>query len=96
MKYLNIKKIIKALLVFACLILALLTGLLININFIVNPIIYWLASTEGARIFIGCIFSWLMVSGIFDLLYNFYKRRKKSKKFNALNVPYPRTFRGRK
>ena len=96
MRYLNIKKTIKALLVFTCLIFALMIGFLISINFIVDPIIYWLASTEGARIFIGCIFSWLTVSGGFDLFYNFYKRRKKSKKFNALNVPYPRTFRGRK
>ncbi len=35
--------------------------------FIVDPIIYWLASTEGARIFISCILSWLGVSRLFDL-----------------------------
>ena len=96
MKHLNTKKIFRALVVVACLFACLLIGFLISINFIVDPIIYWLASTEGARIFIACIFSWLTVSGGFDLFYNFYKRRKKSKSFNALNVPYPRTFKGRK
>ena len=96
MKYLNIKKIFKALVVITCLIASLLVGLLISVNFIVDPIIYWLASTEEARIFIGCILSWLAVSTIFDLYYKYYKRRKKEERFNALNVPYPRTFRGRK
>tara|TARA_B100001996_G_C18349934_1_gene473561 strand:- start:95 stop:385 length:291 start_codon:yes stop_codon:yes gene_type:complete len=96
MKYLNTKKIFKALVVVACLIVSLLLGLLISVYFIVDPVIYWLASTEGARIFIGCILSWFGVSTIFDLYYKRYKRRKKIERFNALNVPYPRTFRGRK
>ena len=96
MKNLNTKKIFRLLVVFACLIVSLLTGLLISINFIVDPIIYWLASTEAARIFIGCILSWLGVSKFFDLFYKRYKRRKKIERFNALNVPYPRTFKGRK
>ena len=96
MKYLNTKKIFKALVVVACLIVSLLLGLLISVYFIVDPVIYWLASTEGARIFIGCILSWFWVSTIFDLYYKRYKRRKKIERFNALNVPYPRTFRGRK
>ena len=96
MKYLNTKKIFKALAVVACLIVSLLLGLLISVYFIVDPVIYWLASTEGARIFIGCILSWFGVSTIFDLYYKRYKRRKKIERFNALNVPYPRTFRGRK
>tara|TARA_Y100001968_G_scaffold5139_1_gene4548 strand:+ start:836 stop:1126 length:291 start_codon:yes stop_codon:yes gene_type:complete len=96
MKHLNTKKIFRALLVFACLIASLLIGLLISINFLVDPIIYWLASTEGARILIGCILSWIGVSTFFDLLYKRYKRRKKIERFNALNVPYPRTFKGRK
>ena len=96
MKNFNTKKIIRALLVIICLISSLFLGLLISINFIVDPIIYWLASTEGARIVIGCILSWLGVSTIFDLYYKYYKRRKKEERFNALNVPYPRTFRGRK
>ena len=96
MKYLNTKKIFKALVVITCLIASLLVGLLISVNFVVDPIIYWLASTEKARIFIGCILSWLAVSTIFDLYYKHYKRRKKEERFNALNVPYPRTFRGRK
>ena len=96
MKYLNTKKKIKAVVVVICLIASLLIGLLISINLIVDPIIYWLASTEGARVFIACIISWLGVSKIFDLYYKRYKRRKKLKRFNALNIPYPRTFRGRK
>ena len=96
MKNLNTKRFFKAFLVIACLIASLLIALLISVNFIVDPIIYWLASTEGARIFIGCILSWLGVSKIFDLYYKSYKRRKKEERFNALNVPYPRTFRGRK
>ena len=96
MKNFNQKKLIRALLVIACLTFSLFIGLLISINFIVDPIIYWLASTEGARVFIGCIVSWLGVSTFFDLFYKRYKRRKKIQRFNALNVPYPRTFRGRK
>ena len=96
MKYLNTKKIFKALVVITCLIASLLVGLLISVNFVVDPIIYWLASTEKARIFIGCILSWFGVSSFFDLYYKHYKRRKKFERFNALNVPYPRVFRGRK
>ena len=96
MKYLNTKKKIKAVVVVVCLITSLLIGLLISINLIVDPIIYWLASTEGARLFIACIISWLGVSKIFDLYYQRYKRRKKLERFNALEIPYPRTFRGRK
>ena len=96
MKHLSTKKIVRALLVVACLIVTLMIALLISLNFIVDPIIYWLASTEGARIFIGCLLSWLAVSTLFDLFYKRYKRRKKIERFNALNVPYPRTFRGRK
>tara|TARA_Y100001968_G_C18972636_1_gene532987 strand:+ start:150 stop:440 length:291 start_codon:yes stop_codon:yes gene_type:complete len=96
MKYLNTKKFFRVLIVVSCLIASLLIGLLISINFIVDPIVYWLASTEGARIFIGCILSWLGISKIFDMLYKRYKRRKKIASFNALNVPYPRTFKGRK
>ena len=96
MKNRNSKKIVKAFIVVACLIFSLFIGLLISVNLIVDPIIYWLASTEGARIFIGCILSWLGVSKIFDLYYRLYKRRKKIERFNALQIPYPRTFRGRK
>ena len=96
MKHLNTKKIFKALVVITCLIASLFVGLLISVNFIVDPIIYWLASTERARIFIGCILSWLGVSTLFDFYYKYYKRRKKMERFNALNVPYPRTFKGRK
>ena len=96
MKNFNTKKIIRALLVIACLASSLIIGFLISINLIVDPIIYWLASTEGARIFISCILSWLGVSKLFDLFYKRYRRRKKLKRFNALNIPYPRTFKGKK
>ena len=96
MKLLKPKKLLKALLVFACLIGFLLIGLQISVNLIVNPLVYWLASTEGARILIGFILSWIGLSKIFDLYYKFYKRRKKIERFNALNVPYPRIFKGRK
>ena len=96
MKTFNTKKIIRALLVIACLAFSLFIGLIISINLVVDPVIYWLASTEGARIFISSILSWLGVSTIFDLFYKRYKRSKKLKRFNALNIPYPRTFRGRK
>ena len=96
MKNLNTKKILRALLVVVCLIISLLIGLLISMNFIVDPTIYWLASTEGARIFISCIISWFGVSTLFDLFYKRYWRSKKMKRFNALNIPYPRTFKGRK
>ena len=96
MKYLNTKKMFRVLVVACCLFVALWIGFLISINFIVDPIIYWLASTEGARIFIGCILSWLLISKSFDLFYRRYQLRKKYERFNALNVPYPRTFKGRK
>tara|TARA_B100000579_G_scaffold153096_1_gene124419 strand:+ start:777 stop:1067 length:291 start_codon:yes stop_codon:yes gene_type:complete len=96
MKNLNTKKIFRALVIIASLIASLLIGLLISLNFIVNPIIYWIASTEGVRIFLGCIISWLGVAKLFDLLYERYKHRKKLHRFNSLNVPYPRTFKGRK
>ena len=96
MKPRKANKQLKAILVFTCLIVSLLFALFISVNFIVNPIVYWLASTEGARVFVGCILSWLGVSLIFNLYYKRYKRRKKFEKFNALKVPYPRTFKGRK
>ena len=94
MKNSNTKKIIRALLTIACLSFALFIGFLISINLIVDPIIYWLASTEGARIFISCILSWLGVSTLFDLSYKRYRRSKKLKRFNALNIPHPRIFKG--
>ena len=96
MKNFNTKKIIRALLVIAFLIFSLFIGFIISINLIVDPIIYWLASTAGSRIFISCILSWVGVSTLFDLFYKRYRRRKKLKRFNALNIPYPRTFKGRK
>ncbi len=99
MKNFNTKKIIRALLVIACLAFSLFIVFIICINLIVDPIIYWLASTEGARIFISCILSWFGVSTLFDLFYKRYWRSKSSKRlkrFNALNIPYPRTFKGRK
>ena len=96
MKHLNKKKFLRLLVVVTSLIVSLSIAFLISINFIVNPVIYWLASTQGARIFLACALSWLGVSTIFDLVYMRYRRRKKKERFNALNVPYPRTFRGRK
>ena len=96
MKHLNKQKIFRALVVACSLIILLWIAFLISINFIVDPIIFWLASTEVARICIGCILSWLGISKSFDLFYKRYQRRKKYERFNALNVPYPRTFKGRK
>tara|TARA_B100001029_G_C14596748_1_gene201875 strand:- start:68 stop:367 length:300 start_codon:yes stop_codon:yes gene_type:complete len=96
MKHLNRKRIFRILIFVCCLIVSLLIGLFISIRFIVDPIVYWLASTEGARIFIGCILSWIGVSTLFDLFYKRYKLKRKIARFNALNVPYPRTFKGRK
>ena len=96
MKHRNTKKIFRVLVVSFCLIFSLWIAFFISINFIVDPIIYWLASTAGARVFIGCILSWLGVSTFFDVFYKRYQRRKKIERFNALDVPYPRTFRGRK
>ena len=96
MKNVNTKKIMRALLVIACLTFSLFIVFIISNNLIVDPIIYWLASTEAARISLGCILSWLLVSKFFDLFYKRYRRIKKLKRFNALNIPYPRTFSGRK
>ena len=96
MRNFNTKKTIRALLVIACLAFSLFIGFIICINLIVDPIIYWLASTEGARIFISCILSWLGVSRLLDLFYKRYRRSKKLKRFNALDIPYPRTFKGSK
>tara|TARA_Y100001968_G_scaffold232939_1_gene215774 strand:- start:554 stop:886 length:333 start_codon:yes stop_codon:yes gene_type:complete len=96
MKKLKTKKVIRSLIVIACLALSLFVGFLISINLLVDPIIYWLASTESARVFISCIISWFGVSTLFDLFYKHYRHRKKLKSFNALSIPYPRTFKGRK
>ena len=96
MKNFNTQKIIRALLIITCLVFSLFVGFLISINLIVDPVIYWLASTEGARIIISCILSWTGVSAFFDIFYKRYRRKKKMQRFNALNIPYPRTFRGRK
>ena len=96
MKNFKTKKVIRAIIVISCLALSLFVGFLISINLVVDPIIYWLASTGGARAFISCIISWFCVSILFDLFYERYKFRKKLKRFNALRVPYPRTFKGRK
>ena len=96
MKNLNAKKRIRALVFLAIITLSLFIAFLISINFIVDPIIYWLASTQKARIVIAFILAWFWVSTCFDLFYKYYKRRKKIERFNALHVPYPRTFRGRK
>ena len=92
----NTRKIIRVFIVLGCLICTLLIGLFISVNFIVDPIIYWLASTELARLFIACFLSWLGFLRLFDLFYKFYRIRKRKQGFNALDVPYPRTFRGRK
>tara|TARA_Y100001968_G_C18729920_1_gene424009 strand:- start:29 stop:322 length:294 start_codon:yes stop_codon:yes gene_type:complete len=96
MKVLSSKKFFRALFVITSLIAFLIAGLFVSMNFIVDPVIYWLASTERARIFIGCILSWLGVSALFNLFYKYYRSRKKIERFNALNVPYARTFKGRK
>lgn len=95
MKRLNSKRLVRALLVVSALVVSLLIGVFISLNFVVDPIVYWLASTEGCRIFIACILSWFGVSKMFDMVYKYYKHRKKKERFNALNVPYPRTFKGR-
>ena len=96
MTNLKTKKVFKAFIVVASLITSLFIALLISVNLIVDPIIYWLASTAWARVFIGCAISWFGVSKTFDIYYRSYKRRKKIERFNALKVPYARTFRGRK
>jgi len=96
MKHLNKKKILRVLVVAFSLIFLLWIAFLISINFIIDPIIYWLASTEGARVILSCILSWLGISKSFDLFYKRYQLRKKYERFNALTVPYPRTFKGRK
>ncbi len=96
MKHFSTKKTLRLISVFVCLVFSLLFAFLISINFIVDPVIYWLASTEVARITIACIVSWWIVSVLFELFYKYYKRMKRIERFNALNVPYPRTFKGRK
>ncbi len=95
MKRLNSKRVLRGLFFISLLIASLSISLYISLNFIVNPIIYWIASTEGARLLIACAISWVGVSALFDLMYRVYKQKSKDKKLNALNVPYPRKFRGR-
>ena len=92
MKNFNTKKIFRALLVIGFLTFSLFIGFIISINLIVDQIVFWLVSTEGVRIFISCILSWIGVSTFFDLFYKRYRRSKKLKRFNALKIPYPRTF----
>ena len=96
MKKIKYKKRIRALVFLAIIALNLFIAFLISINFIVDPIIYWLASTQKARMLIALILAWFLVSICFDSFYKHYKRRKKIERFNALHVPYARTFRGRK
>ena len=95
MKNLNKDKIIKNISIVLIIILLLVIFIFISLNLIVDPIIFWLASTERSRILISCILSWIIVSKLFDLYYQIYIYKKKSKKFNALKVPYPRKFQGR-
>ncbi len=95
MKRHNKKRFFRLLMVLFILIISLSVCLFISLNFIVNPVIYWLASTEGVRIFISCILSWIGLNKGFDFFYKRYKRQKKVERFNALKVPYPRIFRGR-
>ena len=96
MKNLNTKKRIRALVFLAIITLSLFISFLISFNFIVDPIIYWLASTQKARMLIAFILAWFVVSICFESFYKHYKRRKKIERFNALHIPYARTFRGRK
>ena len=65
------KKRIRALIFLAIITLSLFVAFLININFIVDPIIYWLASTQKARMLIAFILAWFWVSICFDLFCEF-------------------------
>ena len=96
MKNLKTKKRIRTLVSLSSITISLFIAFLISINFIVDPIIYWLASTEKARMLIAFAMAWFAVSISFDLFYKDYKRRKKIQRFNALHIPYARTFKGRK
>ena len=81
---------------FVCLaIICLLLLQLIILDFIVNPIVYWLASTKGIRILLAFILSWLIISKLFDLYYQYYKNKILKQKFNALSIPIQRKFKGR-
>ena len=96
MKKINLKKIKRNIIVIVTIMIVLTISIFISLNLIINPLIYWLASTEAARVFLSCIISWLGVSFLFDIFYKIYKSRAKSKKSNAMYIPYQRKFRGRK
>ncbi len=96
MKKIKSKRVVRTILIFGIFTVILLIGLYINLILVVDPIVYWLASTEGARLFIAFVLSWFIISKLFDLYYQKYKKRLKDRNFNALNVPYPRKFKGRK
>ena len=95
MKSSNYVKVVRTISFLLLIIFFLIISLFISLNIIVNPLIYWIASTEGIRIFIACIISWFIVSRCFDLYYRNLIKRKRIKRFNALNIPYERKFRGR-
>ena len=96
MNSLNTQKIFRILVSISIIIILFVFTILISINFIVDPIIYWLASTEKARIFIACIISLLINRILFELFYKYYIYRKRKTKFNAMKIPYHRKFKGRK
>ena len=96
MKPLNKKKLVRGIIVILIIIFLLVLLIFLSLNLIVEPITYWIASNEKARVFISCILGLYLFTLLFNLFYRKYLNRIKRKKFNALKVAYPRKFSGRK
>ena len=96
MKYINFRKIFRACTVISIMILLLIILISLSTSLIVDPLIYWLASTSIARLFIASIISLFLLTILFDLFYKYLIYKKRKAKFNALKIPYPRKFEGRK
>tara|TARA_Y100001968_G_C19079142_1_gene582137 strand:- start:145 stop:390 length:246 start_codon:yes stop_codon:yes gene_type:complete len=73
----NATKTFRTLFFVGALLFALLMGVFISDNFIIDPIINYLAEKEGARVFLSCILSWIVVSRLFNLFYKIFRSNKK-------------------
>ncbi len=96
MKYINFKKIIRACTVISIMSLVLIILISLSKSLIVDPLIYWFASTSIARLVVACFISLFLLTRLFDFFYKYWIYKKRKAKFNALKIPYPRKFVGRK
>ena len=68
MKRLNTKRFLRSLFILISFIIIYIFCISISNNFIVTPIVNYLAEFETARIFVSCILGWFGLSTIFNLI----------------------------